>query len=390
MTKKDVFHIRLKNIELQTECMMDPGLKMRPVAIISSPHPNGSIISLSPEAEEEGLSRGMKVSVIRKMSNRTRLLPYNRSLYDRIHGYIYRVLSSFTPIVEPQDVGEFFLDMHGMHTLRGNIHNTGLSVIKHIRSQTSLSSIVGISINKLVSRIVTAIIPERIHQVESGKEAQFLAPLRSLVLPTAKQDPVHRLLKFLLVKQVGQIQSMTKASDDFQTLFGVHAPALYKESQGYDTSLVRPFQLKDHILEQTILPEDTNDESILYAVVKDLSEQMAFKLRQRKQIADKVRLEIHYTDGYKRQGTGVITRIDDLSVFNECKRLFESANDRRNRIRTILLDVWGFQPYKTQENLFSTTEERNVSLSMAIDKIRSKYGVQSLQTANVFQALMRT
>ena len=114
MTKKDVFHIRLKNIELQTECMMDPGLKMRPVAIISSPHPNGSIISLSPEAEEEGLSRGMKVSVIRKMSNRTRLLPYNRSLYNRIHGYIYRVLSSFTPIVEPQDVGEFFLDMHGL------------------------------------------------------------------------------------------------------------------------------------------------------------------------------------------------------------------------------------------------------------------------------------
>ena len=182
---------------------------------------------------------------------------------------------------------------------------------------------------------------------------------------------------------------MTKASDDFQTLFGVHAPALYKESQGYDTSLVRPFQLKDHILEQTILPEDTNDERILYAVVKDLSEQVAFKLRQRKQIADKVRLEIHYTDGYKRQGTGVITRIDDLSVFNECKRLFERANDRRNRIRTILLDVWGFQPYITQGDLFSTIEEQNVSLSIAIDQIRSKYGVQSLQTANVYKALMR-
>ena len=66
------------------------------------------------------------------------------------------------------------------------------------------------------------------------------------------------------------------------------------------------------------------------------------------------------------------------------------SNDRLNRIRTILLDVWGFQPYITQEDLFSTTEERNVSLSMAIDKIRSKYGVQSLQTANVYQALMRT
>ena len=389
MTNKDVFHIRLKNIELQTECIMDPGLKMRPVAIISSPHPNGSIISLSPEAEEEGLSRGMKVSVIRKMSNRTQLLPYNRSLYDRIHRYVYQVVSSFTPIVEPQDVGEFFLDMHGMHAVRDNIHNTGLSVIKHIRSQTSLSSIVGISVNKLVSRIITAVIPERIHQVECGKEAQFLSPLRSLVLPTAKENPVHRLLRFLLVKHVGQIQSMTKAPDEFRTLFGVHAQALYKESQGYDTSLVRPFQLRDHILEQTILPEDTNDDNILYAVVKTLSEQVAFKLRQRKQIADKVRLEIHYTDGYKTQRTGMITGIDDLSVATECKRLFDGANERRNRIRAILLDVWEFKPYIAQGNLFSTIEEQNVYLSIAIDQIRSKYGVQSLQTANVYKALMR-
>ena len=387
MTKKDVLHIRLKNIELQTEYMMDPGLKTRPVAIISSPHPNGSIIFLSPEAEEEGLSQGMKVSVIRKMSNRTQLLPYNRSLYDRIHIYVYRALSSFTPIVEPQDVGEFFLDMHGMRAIKGNIQNTGLSVIKHIKCQTNLSSIVGISVNKLVSRIVTAVIPEPIHQVKSGEEAQFLSPLKPLVLPSVKEKSVHRLLKFLLIKHIRQIQSMTKVPDDFRILFGAHAPLLYKECQGYDTSLVRPFHLRDHILEQTILPEDTNDENTLYAIIKGLSERVAYKLRQRKQIADKIRLEVHYTDGYKSQRTGKIKGTDDLSAITECKILFEKANERRNRVRTILVDVWSFQPYVFQEDLFSHVEEQNLSLSIAIDKIRSKYGAHSLQTANVYQAL---
>ena len=387
MTKKDVLHIRLKNIELQMECMMDPGLKTRPVAIISSPHPNGSIIFLSPEAEEEGLSRGMKVSVIRKMSNCTQLLPYNRSLYDRIHSYIYRALSSFTPIVEPQDIGEFFLDMHGMRAINGHIKNTGLSVINHIKYQTNLSSMVGISVNKLVSRIVTAVIPEPIHQVKSGEEAQFLSPLKPLVLPAVREKSVHRLLRFLLVKHISQIQSMTTVPDDFRTLFGVHASALYKECQGHDTSLVRPFHLRDHILEQTILPEDTNDENTLYAVIKDLSERVAFKLRQRKQIADKIRLEVHYTDGYKKQRIGKIKGTDDLSAITECKKLFKKANERRNRVRTILVDVWDFQPYVVQEDLFSHIEQQNLSLSIAIDKIRSKYGVHSLQTANVYQAL---
>ena len=53
-------------MELQAERIMDPRLKTRSVAIISSTHSNGSIVSLSPEAKEEGLSIGMKVSLIKK------------------------------------------------------------------------------------------------------------------------------------------------------------------------------------------------------------------------------------------------------------------------------------------------------------------------------------
>ena len=51
MILKDVFYIRLKEMELQAERIMDPRLKTRSVAIISSTHSNGSIVSLSPEAK---------------------------------------------------------------------------------------------------------------------------------------------------------------------------------------------------------------------------------------------------------------------------------------------------------------------------------------------------
>ena len=50
MIERDVFHIRLKNIELQAERLIDPYLKTRPIAIISSSHQNGSILCLSDEA----------------------------------------------------------------------------------------------------------------------------------------------------------------------------------------------------------------------------------------------------------------------------------------------------------------------------------------------------
>jgi len=386
---QDIFHIRLKELELQAERIMDPTLKTRPVAIISSPHPNGIIVSLSPEAEEEGLFHGMKVSIVRKMTHGVQLLPYNQSLYSRVNRYVYQTVSMFTPVVEPEGVSGFYLDMNGMRAIRGHVQNTGLSIIQRIQEQTSLSGMVGISVNKLVSRIVTSVVPETIHEVQGGDEAQFLSPLKPPVLPTVKEKPVCRLLRFLWVEHVSHIQSMAGQPNEFRTFFGMYALQLSREAKGQDSSIVKPPQLRDHILEQTILPEDTNDDNILHAVVKNLAEQVAFKLRKRRQVADKVKLEVHYTDGHQRHRTGKINGIDDMSVIAVCRRLFDKANERRNRVRTILIDASDFRPHVDQANLFMTEKSRNMAVSKAVEKVRLKYGVRSLQTADVFQALGR-
>ena len=388
MIERDVLHIRLKNIELQAERLIDPCLRTRPIAIISSSHQNGSIVCLSDEAKEEGLALGMKVSVARRINHGVQLLPYNHSLYERIHHYAYRSVSLFTPIVEPQGINEFFLDMYGTRSTSADIQDTGISIIDHIQEQAGLSGIVGISANKLVSRIVTSVIPDRIYKVVNGRESQFLSPLRPSVLPVVKEGHVHRILKFLWIDHIGQIQSIAARPDHFRIFFGNHASVLDKESKGYDACPVRPMRIKDHILEQTILSSDTNDRDMLHAIVRDLSDKVAFKLRKRRQLADKVRLEIHYVDGHKRQRMGSFTRIDDVSVMNVCKILFDGANERRNRVRALLVDVWEFRPYVSQVDLFSKRDDRIMSLSNAIDEIRSKYGVQSLQNANVLQALM--
>ncbi len=387
MINRDVFYIRLNNMELQTERLMDPSLKTRSVAIISSHHPSGSIISLSSEAKEEGLCRGMKVSVVRKMSHGTQLLPYNQLLYNRINQYIYRIVSLFTPVVEPYGLNGFFLDMCGMRAIYGNMKNTGHSIMKRIQEQVNIFGTTGISENKLVSRIITSVVPDLIHKVDNGYEAQFLAPLKPLLLPTAKTNSIQRILRFLLIKQISDIQSMAKQSEEFNILFGIYALALSEESKGYDPSPVTPPLFRNHILEQRILPEDTNDETILHAVVRDLADQLSFKLRKSRQIADTVRLEIHYYDGHTSYCTGSITDIDDVSVFITCKKLFRNANKRRNKVRVILVDAWKLRLYVDQKNLFITKENRGMDISKAIEKVRLKYGFNSIQTADVLHAL---
>jgi hypothetical protein len=144
---------------------------------------------------------------------------------------------------------------------------------------------------------------------------------------------------------------------------------------------VRPPTLRDHLVEQIVLPEDTNNENTLRAVVRSLAEQAAFQLRKRRQLARYVKLEIHYTDGLKNARTGNLPGNTDAAVVQVCQQLFNLANYRRNRIRTVVLDVTHFTPWAPQTNLFPTAEMKHSALSQALDRIRRKHGFQSIHSA---------
>ena len=150
---------------------------------------------------------------------------------------------------------------------------------------------------------------------------------------------------------------------------------------------MRPPILKDRLLEQTILPKNTNDESILLSAVQDLAEKIAFQLRKRRKIAKKIKLEIHYIDGFSSHRIGRINYPDDISVSKECKKLFLRANNRRISIRSILLDAVQLRPYTEQENLFYIPESRDMEISRAVETIRRKHGIGIIKKANVLHAL---
>jgi len=375
---RSVFHLRLKNFELQAERMMDTSLQTRAVVIVSSNRQDGTIVSLSNEAQEEGLYLGMSRSLARQMNRHVLMLPYNHSLYSRLNRYLYTTVSSFTPVVEPGSFGQFYLDMNGMNSVYKNLQNTGTRLAQTIDEKTHLKGAVGISTNKLVSTISTSVIPEIVHEVFPGDESSFLSPLDSWMLPTVQQPPVKKVIQFLFLNKIVHIQSVVRHETDAQALFGKFTKKIALEAEGKDLSAVRPPQLKEHITEQVVLPTDTNDKEDLRSAVMTLSGQVGFRLRKRGQTAKNVRMEIHYTDGIKRSKMGKLDAIDNTSVFAVLQQLFDCANVRRNRIRTILADASHFVYHTTQLDLFSHSDRKDIRLSHAVDAIRKKYGMKSI------------
>ena len=367
-----VFHLRLRDFELQTERRIDAALMTRPVVIISSHHQNGTVIAISKEAEAEGIQKGMKVSLVRQMNHGVRILPYNASLYGRIHEYIHKIVQRFTPLVEPSGYGKFYMDMTGMNRIYSSDEQVGAQISNMVRDQVGLSTYLGISQNKLISRISTSVISDPIHRIITGDEAKFLSPLNSPVIPTVHQPSVRKLVQFLILRQVHHIQSVVDRTADARRLFGKHALSLTREVRGQDMSVVRSPLLKDHILKQAVMKEDTNDTTKIYFELKHVAEAIAFQLRKRSQVAKSVRLEIHYTDGFKFEAQGSCMKYNDIFVLDTIWHIFEKANHRRNRIRSILVDISQFIYVSNQMELFKEDTKRD-RISTAVDILRKKY-----------------
>lgn len=385
-----ILHARLNNFEVQAERLIDPALATRPIAIISSGAQNGTILALSQEATAEGLSRGMHVSLARKVSRSTVLLSRNIALYQKVQSVVYRLLSRYSPLVEPASYGQFFVDMSGTGSLFPSPEKAGHLLHNDIARQINLAPQVGISRNKLVSSIATQIVPaDPVLEVAPGEEADFLAPLRSTALPASRERLVGQALRDLNLVIIREVQNLVSYERLALAAFSGHVRQITAQAQGIDTSLVLPPRWKQQsgrrIFERYTLPVDTNDEQLLCNAIGHLADGVGYQLRTRQLVVRGLRLSVHYTDGYESCAVGSLLQHDASTVTATLLELYRRANRRRNRIRAITIDATGLKPYARQIELFDSALPRDQRLSAQLDTIRKKYGLGSIFMAAALQ-----
>ena len=376
-----VFHTRLSHFVIHAERLVDPSLATRPVAVITSAAQNGTILDLSAEAVQEGLAKGMRVSLARKVSRAAVLLPFHAALYQKVQGVLFQRLIRFSPAVEPVGYGSFFLDMSGMGGLYRSLGQAGRLLARDLAHQVDLTPRVGIGRNKLVSAIATKVVFDQpVLEVPAGGEMDFLAPLRSITLPVAREKPVLRTFADLNLLIVRDVQQLLVSQQLGVVAFGAFTRRVTAQCRGIDTALVRPTQLGSgagagRIVERYVLPEDTNDEARLQAAALLLADTVGQQLRRLGRIAGKVVLQVHYTDGYEQRATGRLDRSDTFTVSHELVRRYRRANRRRGRVRSLTVDAGRLRPFADQLPLFACPgNEKQERLSHALDHLQQRFG----------------
>ncbi len=325
----------------------------------------------------------MSFSKAKKFCPGLTILPPDPGLTEKASKVLGEVAAKYTPLWEPSRPGHIYLDVTGTERLWGRARDTAFYLKKEIKSRLYLSGTVGVAGNKMVSSIASQVIPsEGVMDVDHGREASFMAPLKVAVVPGIGRIRKKILLHELSISRVRELAALDTGR--LRLIFGRQAFVIHQRAIGIDLTPVYPAPVRPMISEEITFPEDENDDRMLLRALYGLVEKCACRLRERKLFPLKAGLSIRYSDQMeiKRQIRLPHTSFWDFDLYGPLEKLFLKACNRRVRLRFMKVWFLDFCPESSQLALFHTPpphSEKQSLVIQALDRIRQRHGEDAIR-----------
>ena len=148
---RTILHSDLNNFFASVECVYDPTLKERPMAVCGDPQArHGIVLAKNLPAKRAGVVTGEAIWQARQKCPDMVVRPPNYALYLRFSGMVRRIYAAYTHQIEPFGLDEAWLDVTG-HELDGEAIAAQLR--KRTREELGLTLSVGVSFNKVFAKL---------------------------------------------------------------------------------------------------------------------------------------------------------------------------------------------------------------------------------------------
>jgi DNA polymerase-4 len=137
------------------------------------------------------------------------------------------------------------------------------------------------------------------------------------------------------------------------------------------------------ISRETTLHEDTMNQDLIYALLYYLTERACSTLRKERHLARTLTVKIRFSDfkTVSKRSTMPAGNAQQ-AMFETGARLLAEILKEKKRIRLIGVGLSGFEYDGLRSSLFMLREERLNRLNSAMDRVRGKFGFNSLFAAN--------
>jgi DNA polymerase IV len=378
MYDRAILHMDLDSFFVSVECLKNSKFLGLPL-IIGGTSNRGVVSSCSYEARQFGVHSGMPVKMAMRLCPQALIVKGDMDSYSKYSHLVTDIVAEESPMYEKASIDEFYLDLSGMDKHFG-CYKWSIELRNKIMRESGLPISFGLSINKLVSKVGTnEAKPNGTKLVEPGIEKEFLAPLSVSKIPGVGKE-THKKLVFMGVRD---IRTLSKIPVNLlMREFGVTGRTLSEKSNAIDKSPVVPYSEQKSMSKERTFTEDTLDLRMIRSLLLDMTDKLAFELRNDKKLTSCVAVKIRYADfnTFSKQRNITYTASDSV-LTKHVTDLFDQLYERRQLIRLIGVKFSGLVGGSYQIDMFEDTLEQ-LELLKQIDHIRKRWGSGAIGRAS--------
>jgi DNA polymerase-4 len=375
---RHIAHLDMDQFFISIERLRNSKLAGKPI-LIGGSNDRGIVAACSDEAKQFGIHEAMPMRIALRLCRYATVIKADYEAYSKQSKLITEIIKASVPLVEKSNLDEFYVDLTGMDKFFGCAQFTK-ELKDKIHNHSGLISSYGLASNKLISKVAAnQIKPNGQLEIPFGNEKGFLAPLSVVKLPGVGKETAFKLIDM----GVETIASLSEIPPEMLCdVVGKAGNELWRRANGIDESPVIPFQEQKSISIEHTFQQDTIDMNVILSKLGNMTENIAFELRQQNKVTGCVVLKLRYSDGdtHTFQRSIAYCNIDHV-LLNVAKELFRKLFTRRLLVRLLGVRFTNLIPGTYQINLFEDSQE-SIKLYQSIDHIKRRFGQASVGLAS--------
>ena len=386
-----IFHIDVNNAFLSWTAveMLKNGTKIdiRTIpAIIGGDESkrHGVVLAKSNVAKQFGIKTGEPIYFARQKCPQIKVFESNHKMYREYSDKLYKLFQEYTDKIERFSIDECFLDMTNFIGKNENPINIAKEISNRVKSELEFTVNIGIARNKLLAKMASDFEkPDKIHTLWNEEIPSKMWPLKVNELLMVGRKSIPKLEK-MGIKTIGDLAHSDK--EKMYKVFGKFGKMIWEYANGIDDSEVNYTKEKPKGIGNSItLPVDYNNIDEINKILLKLTEQVTYRLRKEKMLANVVNVQLKdkdfrvYSHQRKMDSPTSSTKI----IYNVVKKLTNELYKKGTLIRLVGVRVDNLIDEKDKQiSLFEDKQnEKQEKIDNALDKLKDKYGYNFIKRA---------
>jgi Nucleotidyltransferase/DNA polymerase involved in DNA repair len=383
-----ILHVDMDAFYASVEQLDNPELRGKPLIVGGHPKSRGVVSAASYEVRPYGVRSAMPTAKALRLCPHAILIPPRHSRYAEVSAKVFEIFLRITPLVQPISLDEAFLDVTASQRLHGDPVTIARNIRAAIQEETRLTGSVGVASCRFVAKIASDL--DKPDGLTVIPESEMLDRLG--ILPVGKiwgVGPVtNRRLENLGIKTIADLRRWPVEA--LEKELGRSGVDLHHLANGRDESEVVPDEDEKSISHETTFATDITDMEELEATLRDLSDQVASRLRRHGLTGKVAFIKLRYHDFSlvtRRKTLPAATALSEV-LFKEGRELLRSRTEAGRRpVRLIGIGMAGLGEAGGQQgNLFAPKDNDSLKrierLERTADDIRAKLGKGAIGRAS--------